>query len=303
VKRDQVGGFELLERLGTGGRGEVFLARPTGGSELVALRRIHSSLLADPAQRARVLEAARTEVGLRHPGIVAVMAPVLLDDDVLVPMQYVPGVDLRDLLAPARTRPAPPGVVARIGVAVGEALEAAAASPVPVLHGDLRPAAVRLGLDGAVRVRDFAGLHPAAGYMRSGSPLLGRFRYWAPEWIEAGLDQPRDLAGQVFAIGGMLWELSTGARLFGGQGDLAQLQEILTGPILAPSSRAPDVAPALDAVVLRALARDRGARYPAPAALAEALRTAAATHGWDTSAAALVAWIAGARGMPRWGPP
>jgi serine/threonine-protein kinase len=138
-----------------------------------------------------------------------------------------------------------------------------------VVHRDLSPANVLLGFDGGVRVIDFGVASAAFRAHREKLVLRGKFGYLAPEQVR-GL--PVDRRADVFSLGAVLHEALAGERLFRGPSDLAVLERVRTAAVRPPSARNPEVPPALDEVVLRALAREPADRHAWAGELALALQ-------------------------------
>ncbi len=273
------GKYLLLERIAVGGMAEIWLAvRPEAPRRRLVVKRLLPTLADDPAFVTMFLDEARIGAQLDHPGIVPVHDLGREPGGYFLAMDYVAGVDLRALLARRRQhrRLLPVPVTCRIGVQVAEALDHAHrghghdGKPLHVVHRDLSPANVLVGFDGRVHLIDFGVASAAFRVHREGTALRGKFGYLSPEQVR-GL--PVDRRADLFSLGAVLHEALTGERLFRGPSDLAVLERVRTAAVRPPSERNPEVPPALDAVVLRALARDPGQRHPWAVNLAEALRT------------------------------
>jgi serine/threonine protein kinase len=273
------GKYLLLERIAVGGMAEIWLAvRPEAPRRRLVVKRLLPTLADDPAFVTMFLDEARIGAQLDHPGIVPVHDLGREPGGYFLAMDYVAGVDLRALLARRRQhrRLLPVPVTCRIGVQVAEALDHAHrghghdGKPLHVVHRDLSPANVLVGFDGRVHLIDFGVASAAFRAHREGTVLRGKFGYLSPEQVR-GL--PVDRRADLFSLGAVLHEALTGERLFRGPSDLAVLERVRSAVVRPPSERNPEVPPALDAVVLRALARDPGQRHPWAVNLAEALRT------------------------------
>jgi serine/threonine-protein kinase len=141
--------------------------------------------------------------------------------------------------------------------------------PLRLVHRDVSPANVLLGFDGAVRLIDFGIAQAAISSRAPDAVLRGKFGYMSPEQVR-GL--PVDRRADVFSLGVVLHEMLTGERLFTGPSELAVLEKVRSAEVAPPSARNPEVPPALDAVVLRALAREPEDRFPWAGGLRDALR-------------------------------
>jgi serine/threonine-protein kinase len=279
------GKYLLLERIAVGGMAEIWLAvRPEAPRHRLVLKRLLPTLADDPAFVTLFLDEARIGAQLDHPGILAVHDLGREPAGYFMAMDYVPGTDLRALLGHLRQRrqllPVP--LACWIGIQVAEALDhahrasGADGAPLQVVHRDLSPANVLLGFDGGVRVIDFGVASAAFRLHREGTALRGKFGYLSPEQVR-GL--PVDRRADLFSLGALLHEALAGERLFRGPSELAVLERVRTADVRPPSRRNPAVPPALDAVVLGALAREPADRPAWASALAEALRPFAAGLG------------------------
>lgn len=256
------GRYLLLERLAIGGMAEVWLAEVKGDpGKRYAVKRLLPTLADDPDFVALFLDEARIGTLLDHPGIVPVRDLGREGSSYFMAMDYRPGQDLRTLLARLRHAGArlPPALSAYVVAEAARALDHAHRATGPrgealaVVHRDLSPANLLLGWGGRVSVIDFGIAQAAFRAHREGAVLRGKLGYLSPEQV-AGL--PVDRRADLFSLGAVLHELLTGHRLFGGPSDLAVLQRVRTAHVRVPSERNPAVPPALDAVVLRALARN-----------------------------------------------
>jgi serine/threonine-protein kinase len=276
------GRYLLLERLAIGGMAEIWLAvAPGEPGRRYAVKRLLPTLADDPAFVTMFLDEARIGAQLDHPGIVRVVDLGREGSGYFLAMDYLPGMDLRALLARLRHDGS------RLPVALSTLVAAAAARAVDhahraighdgrrleVVHRDLSPANVLLGWDGRVAVIDFGVAQAAFRAHRERAVLRGKLGYLSPEQV-AGL--PVDRRADVFSLGAVLHELLTGHRLFGGPSDLAILTRVRAAEARPPSERNPAVPAALDAVVLRALARRPEERPAWASELADALAPFAA---------------------------
>jgi serine/threonine-protein kinase len=272
------GRFLLFDRLAVGGMAEVFAAVRRGDppGRLYAVKRILPTLAEDRELVRMFLDEARLVVQLAHPGIVPVHELGRLDAGYYIAMDYVAGRDLRSLADRARARgerlPVP--LAAHVAWRVADALDHAhrrrdaRGAELRVVHRDVSPANVLLGFDGSVRIIDF-GIAQAAFRTGPRRPVLrGKFAYMSPEMVR-GL--PVDRRSDVFALGCVLHEMLAGERLFTGPTELAVMERVRAADVRPPSSRNPAVPRALDAVVLRALAREPEGRYAWASELRDAL--------------------------------
>lgn len=260
---ERVGKYKLVERIGEGGMGEVYRARmesSAGFSRDVALKLIRREVAADPRMRELFLREGRALAAVRHRGVVQVLELDSADDRLFLAMEYLEGVDLRRLIT-AHGGKLPWATAAFIASEVAHALGAAHA--LGLVHRDLSPSNVMVCRDGAVKVLDF-GLAKPAHAEQSVSGLQGKVHYAAPEVIVGtSVDHRADL----WSLGVVLYETVSGRQPFSGATDFDTMNQVLRAPVQPLESGAPE----LDAAVLKALDRDRAARFQDGDAMARAL--------------------------------
>jgi len=274
----KIGSYDLLRLLAEGGMAEVWLARkigPLGVSKLVVVKRILSHQARNRDFVDAFIDEARLTVRLQHPNIVQVLEVGQEQGRPFLALELVDGLDLDRLgheLA-RRGRPLPIGVAVHVAAGLLRALDYAhalsdeAGQPLHVVHRDISPPNVLLGRHGEVKLADF-GIAKARGRLAKTAFGLvkGKAAYMSPEQA-AGL--PLDGRSDLFAVGVILWESLTGARLFDAGDDFATMRRVREAQVAAPSTKRADLDPALDAVALRLLAKNPAERYPrAKAALA-----------------------------------
>ena len=213
-----------------------------------------------------------------------------------IAMEHVPGRDLRDLLDARPGEPLPLGLALHIVQVVAGGLHHAheqrgeGGELLGVVHRDVSPANVLLGWDGAVKLSDFGVAKWAAQRSRTEQGTLkGKLGYMSPEQCRG---EPLDRRSDVFALGVLLYELTTGARPFRAASDFETLSAIVAGNYPPPSSLVPGYPAALEAVIGRALRVDAGERFPDAAAIQAALAEAARELNLPTAQAALAGALA-----------
>jgi eukaryotic-like serine/threonine-protein kinase len=215
--------FELVERIGAGAFGEVFLANQVSGagfSRAVALKLLHPDRFAEDDAARRIRDEARVLGRLHHPHIVTVLDLVRVDDQWAVVMEHVEGADLEHVLLALRkaSRVLPAAAVLEIASRVADALDAAYNAEGPdgsalrVVHRDIKPANLRLTPNGDVKVLDFgiARARMPSREARTGAYVIGTQRYMAPERIAGRGEGPE---GDVYALAATIFELFTGEPL------------------------------------------------------------------------------------------
>ncbi|PWI42796.1 protein kinase [Streptomyces sp. ICBB 8177] len=274
--------YEVCGHLGRGGMAEVLRARDLRLGRDVAVKVLRTGLAADGAFRARFRREALSAAALNHPAVVSVFdAGEAEVDGELVPfivMEYVRGSTL-DRLArggPDGSRPSPERAL-RLTASVLDALEHA--HEAGIVHRDVKPANVMV-VDGTapdvVKVMDFGIARPlgARGVtITAASMVVGTAEYLSPEQARgAELDARTDL----YSTGCLLFELLTGRPPFTGDSPLAVAWKHVEEEPVPPSRYAPGITPACDALVLRALRKDREERFPDAATMRRAVLEALA---------------------------
>ena len=280
--------FELIAELASGGMATVYLARLSGVAgfqRFVAIKRLHPHLASDKDFIQMFLDEARLAARLHHPHVVPIQEIGESEQGYYLVMDYIEG----DTLARLMARSAQSGNVLPARVAVRAALDTLAGlhaahelvddegKPLDIVHRDVSPQNVLVGVDGTSRITDF-GVARAASRLtttKSGQ-LKGKLSYMAPEQARGkGIDRRSD----IFAMGIVLWELLVRKRLFKGDGEAETLNKVMNEPIPTLRAANPDVHPALEAVCMKALERDMDKRFSSAADFADALEAAAHESG------------------------
>lgn len=283
---DQFGKYSIVGHLATGGMAEVYLARAgglQGFEKLVVLKRVRPDVsTADTT--ASFLDEARLVATLEHPNIAHVHEIGVVNGSYFFVMEYVSGGDLRQLMQRAieSGRRVSLADAIYIIVQVCEALHYAhekhdlEGRPLEIIHRDVSPSNVLLSHDGAVKVCDF-GVAKATNRVHEtkGGALKGKYGYMSPEQCRG---RHLDRRSDVFAIGILLYELTTLRQLFTAESDFDVLRKIVESPVPPPSSVKFDYPAELERIVMRTLNKDSAKRYPSAQALQLDLEEFAREH-------------------------
>lgn len=290
------GPYWLLRQIGLGDLAEVFVAKRSdtdderpAGRGLCAVKRISREMSQHEEVMALFVREGQLTAMFHHPKVVEVFDVGDVDGRPYICMEYIPGADLArlcDRIAPGRL---PPGLALRIIRDVCQALDYVhnatdeRGHPLDVVHGDITPTNILVSTLGVAKVIDFSVA--SSGLSAQGDRTVrGTYAYMSPEQVRG---QPIDRRTDVFAVGVVLWELLTGARLFRRKANYLTLTAVVEEPA-TPLSSMGDLglgagAGELDRILTRALAKQRDERYPGIAELEAELAPLAATFGWDDS--------------------
>ena len=272
----RLGPYQIEDLLGAGGMGEVYKARDTRLDRTVAIKVLPSGFSNDPALRQRLEREARAVSALDHPNICALYDIGAENGVDFIVMQYLPGETLAARLARG---PLSVEETCRFGAQIADALSAAHRRG--IVHRDLKPGNIMMGRDG-VRLLDFGlakhhePLAASAGAKTMTTPLtgaqtiVGTLQYMAPEQLQGREIDPRT---DIFAFGGVLYEMITGRRAFEGDSSAGLITAIMTGRRAAIASLVPSAPPPLTRIVDRCLAADPEERWQSAGDLAYALRS------------------------------
>jgi serine/threonine-protein kinase len=266
-----VGRYVLFGKIAAGGMATVHLGRLEGAvgfARTVAIKRLHPHCACDPELVAMLLDEARLAARVQHPNVVAMLDVVATPGEILLVMEYIHGESLAGLLRAAGIagEKLDPRLGATVLAGALHGLHAAHEAkredgkPLGIVHRDVSPQNVLVGVDGVPRVLDFGVAKAAGRAQTTGNAVLkGKLRYIAPEhFLEKEAASRRT---DIYGAAVVLWEVLTGRRLFTGDSDAAIVESVLHAPVPPPSRFAPSVPPALDAIALRGLSRDPGQRY------------------------------------------
>jgi serine/threonine protein kinase len=283
--RQRVDRYELVGEIASGGMATVYLARLTGVGgfqRFVAMKRLHPHLASEKEFVEMFLDEARIAARIHHPNVVPILEVGASQAGYFLVMEYIEGDTLARLLARAATRGRrlPIGIALRIALDMLSGLHAAhelrddAGEPVQLVHRDVSPQNVLVGVDGIARITDF-GVARAASRLTATrvGQLKGKIAYMAPE--QAAGEESLDRRADVFAAGIVVWEELAAKRLFKAENEAATLSRVMTEPVPPLTTIVPGLSSALSAVVMRALERSPDARFSTCAQFADALEAAA----------------------------
>jgi serine/threonine protein kinase len=275
--------YEVQEKIGTGGMGEVYLARqrmPGGLTRTVILKTILPELARHMPFVHQFLDEARVASTLNHPNIVSIyevgQASGGGDAGWFIAMEYIQGVDLMQLMSAHAhlRRPLPVSAIhllmrdAARGLHHAHTARDAGGSPLGIVHRDVSPQNLMVRLDGLTKVLDF-GIAKSANRLETTTPgsFRGKLSYMSPE--QASGDE-LDARSDQYSLGIVAWELCTGQRLFQTDSPVKTMRRLLSGAIPKPRSIRPDLPEALEAIVLRMLRQRPADRFEDLAEVASA---------------------------------
>ncbi|MEO8843561.1 MAG: serine/threonine-protein kinase [Kofleriaceae bacterium] len=289
----RLGGYRLLRLLAQGGMADIYLAQ-TADHRLCAVKVMSPNRVGDPDARQLFMDEGRVASMLDHENLAGVFEVAKEGHCFYLAMEFVHGADLREILAAAeRASTALPYATATAIVAAAAAgLDHAHrrcspdGKPLRLVHRDVSLSNVMVSHGGSVKVVDF-GIAAASVSEHHTNPgvVRGKASYMSPE---QALGEDVDLRTDVFALGVVLYELTTGRRCFAGASDFERMLAVVRGEYVLPSTIIANYPPALERVIKLALTVDRTKRYGSAAALLEALEALAELEGWELGTAPIV---------------
>ena len=263
--------YELKDQLGAGGMAEVFLGKDRVLGRTVAVKTLLAQYGGDPHFIERFRLEAQHAAALNHPNIVSVYDTGSDDGTHYIVMEYVEGKTLRDIIR--EEGPLLPERVAEIGADVCAGL--AFAHSHGIVHRDIKPANIMVTTAGAVKVADFGIARAVSGdTVTQTAMVLGTAQYFSPEQAQSA---PVDARSDIYSLGVVLYEMLTRQVPFTGSSPVAiAYKHVKEAPVL-PSRLNPDVPPALEAIVMKAMAKNPDNRYQSAEEMREDLMRA--LHG------------------------
>ncbi|MEZ4359609.1 MAG: serine/threonine-protein kinase [Kofleriaceae bacterium] len=292
----RVGKYEILAPIAAGGMARIYIARSTGIGYFerhVVLKMILPERATDKHAVDMFLDEARLAAALNHQNVAQVFEVGQEAGIHFLAMEFVHGQDLRAVLSKAGQ------AGARIPIELSLAIVAGAAAglhhahdrrspdgvPLGIVHRDVSPSNIMIGYDGAVKLLDFGIAKAAARSVHTQSGIIkGKFAYMSPEQCRG---REVDRRSDVFALGIILYEITTQHRCFRADSDFDTMHRIVTGDIVRPSRLVATYPPELEKIVMTALSVDVSRRYASCAAMLEEIESFAARARLSPSTMAL----------------
>ena len=291
--------YEILMRIGRGGMGTVYLARlssaDVGFRRLYALKLLRSHLCKDEQASNDFLEEARVAGCLHHPNIVSVFDAGFHGTQPYLVMEYVEGCSLKQLTGGLASRPPyfllPIIMDALAGLQAAHTLQDESGTGLHLVHCDVSPENMLVGVDGICRLTDF-------GMVRRASRLhdnmtRGKAAYVAPERITG---KAFDRRTDIYSMGVVLWDALTGKRLFAADTTEETIAQVCSKQIVPPSAQGAQSSPALDKIVMRALSSNPNERFDSAEEMLSELGRAAANHHGLATPKEIASWVREAAG-------
>jgi eukaryotic-like serine/threonine-protein kinase len=282
------GRYEIIRVIASGGMAQVCLGRALGAGgfeRLVAIKAMHAHLAAEPDFVDMFLDEARLAARIRHPNVVATLDVQQDEAGLFLVMEYVEGPALQSVLRQQRRarRKLPLDLTLRIfldalaGLHAAHELTGADGEPLNLVHRDISPHNILVGVDGVARLTDFGVAHAESRLSTTrGAEVKGKFPYMAQEQIQRA---PIDRRTDIYAAGAVFWEMLAGERLVRGDNDGQLLTQILKAERRSVQALNPAVPEEIEAVCQRALQREPDDRHATAAAFGAALEAAAKAAG------------------------
>ncbi len=278
-----LGRYRVVDEIGVGGMASVHLARmdgPGGFQKWIAIKRIHGHLIEDESFVQMFLDEARVAARISHPNVATVFELGKHDDSYWIAMEYLHGEPLREIMRRTEElgQTMPPEIACKVIADAAEGLHAAhelsgnAGEKLGLVHRDVTPHNLFVTYDGVTKVVDF-GIAKFSSRMSSSTragTLKGKLAYMSPEQVHG---ETIDRRTDIFALGVVLWELTTGQRLFRMDNDLDTLAKVQECNVPRPSSIVRGYPMDLEKIVLKALVKNRGERYRTAREFSRALQS------------------------------
>jgi len=283
--------YRIIEKIGAGGMGEVFLAEDTKLNRQVALKFLPAQYTSDENSKARFTREAQATAALDHPNIITIHEVSEYQGRPFFAMQYIKGQSLRDF---AKDKKLSANEILTLAIQICEGLSKA--HKAGIIHRDIKPSNIIIDADNRAKILDFglATIQGGERLTRTGS-TLGTMGYMSPEQIQG---QEIDCRTDLFSFGIVLYEMITGRVPFAGETDAAILHAIISKTPEVPTGYRPDIPPRLQEIVGKTLEKDPQARYQSATELIADLKSLAGSTEVRVSVPATVPWARPARA--RW---
>ncbi|MHB1808193.1 MAG: Stk1 family PASTA domain-containing Ser/Thr kinase [Solirubrobacteraceae bacterium] len=262
--------YEVLERVGSGGMADVYLASDRLLGRRVAVKVLHHRFAEDEEFVERFKREASSAAGLSHPNVVSIFDRGAWDGTFYIAMEYLPGRTLKELLREG----GPLQPASAIDVVLQVLRAARFAHRRGVIHRDLKPHNVILDEEGRAKVTDFGIARAGASDMTLTGSIMGTAQYLSPEQAQG---HSVTEASDMYAIGVMLYELLVGRVPFDGETAVTIALQHVSQDAPPPSGGNPTVPSELDAIVLKMMAKDPAQRYPSTSEAIAALEAVRAS--------------------------
>ena len=256
VERDTLidGRYRVVDRIGSGGMADVYCAEDTQLGRRVALKLLYRRFAEDEQFVERFRREASSAAGLQHPSIVGIFDRGEWDGTYYIAMELIDGRSLKDVIR--EQGPAPAEAATDIALQILRALRFAHKRG--VIHRDIKPHNVLIDQEGRVKVADFGIARAGASDMTETGSIMGTAQYLSPEQAQG---EPVDARSDLYSIGIVLYEMLTGRVPFDAESAVTvALKQVSEEPV-PPMQLNPEIPPALDAVVLRAMEKDPARRF------------------------------------------
>jgi beta-lactam-binding protein with PASTA domain/tRNA A-37 threonylcarbamoyl transferase component Bud32 len=248
------GRYRVLRRLGSGGMADVYCAEDQQLGRKVALKVLYRRFAEDQQFVERFRREASAAAGLQHPSIVGIFDRGEWDGTYYIAMEFIEGRSLKEII---RGRgPAPPDAATDIAVQILRALRFAHRRG--VVHRDIKPHNVLIDDEGRVKVADFGIARAGASDMTETGSIMGTAQYLSPEQAQG---RPVDARSDLYSVGIVLYEMLTGRVPFDAESAVTVALMQVSSEAVPPSELNPAIPPALEAVVLRAMAKEPERRF------------------------------------------
>lgn len=276
----KIGRYQVIRHLATGGMAQIYLARMDGMASFerhVVLKTILANRANDRRFINMFLDEAKLAATLNHQNIAQVYEVDQADGAYYMAMEYVHGENCRAILETSIRRvvviPIELAVLIVSGAAAGlhhaHERKGKSGQALNIVHRDVSPANIMVGYDGSVKVLDFGIAKAEERYTQTiGSTIKGKYGYMSPEQCKG---KAIDRRSDIFALGIVLYELTTQRRAFKGRDDFDTMRRIVAGDLVLPSSLVAGYPPELEGIILKALSSEPEERYSTAQDMIEAL--------------------------------